>query len=80
MAGDEAKLDIKLTQLKLAAQWTAKILDSGKQETIERHLKALKSTISETDGYKRLVEAKKIERERRPGGNQQLEYGNRSEN
>ena len=60
MAGDEAKLDIKL---KWAAQRTAKILDPGKRETIEWHLKALKSTINETDGYKRLVEAKKIEKD-----------------
>lgn len=52
MMGVEVKVDIKLTQLKLAAQRTAKIQDSGKREAIERHLKALKSIISETDAYK----------------------------
>lgn len=38
---------------------TRKILGAGKQEAIERHLKA---TISETDQYKRTVEAEKIEK------------------
>ncbi|XP_046841042.1 uncharacterized protein LOC124435137 [Xenia sp. Carnegie-2017] len=63
MANDEAKLNIKLTQLKLSAQRTAKILDSGKRETIERQLNALKTTINEADNFKRPVEAAKIERE-----------------
>ncbi|XP_046864613.1 uncharacterized protein LOC124459129 [Xenia sp. Carnegie-2017] len=63
MANDEAKLNIKLTQLKLSAQRTAKILDSGKRETIERQLNALKTTINEADNFKRAVEAAKIERE-----------------
>ncbi|XP_046862875.1 uncharacterized protein LOC124456481 [Xenia sp. Carnegie-2017] len=63
MANDEAKLNIKLTQLKLSSQRTANILDSGKRETIERQLNALKTTINEADNFKRAVEAAKIERE-----------------
>ncbi|XP_046858562.1 uncharacterized protein LOC124452011 [Xenia sp. Carnegie-2017] len=63
MANDEEKLNIKLTQLKLSAQRTAKILDSGKRETIERQLNALKTTINEADNFERAVEAAKIERE-----------------
>ena len=47
MASDEDKLDTKLTQLRLTAQRTGKILDAGKQEAIERHLKALQTTIGE---------------------------------
>ena len=61
MAGEEGKLETKLTQLTLAAQRTEKILDSGKQEAIERHLKGLKATISEADQHKRAVEASKID-------------------
>ena len=60
MANEEAKLDTKLTQLRSTAQRTGKILDAGKRETIERHLKALQTTISETDQCKRTVEAEKI--------------------
>ncbi|CAB4037146.1 Hypothetical predicted protein, partial [Paramuricea clavata] len=56
MANEEAKLDTKLTQLRLTAQRTWKILDAGKRETIERHLKALQTTISETDQCKRTKE------------------------
>ena len=39
MASEEEKLGTKLTQLRLAAQRTRKILDAGKREAIERHLK-----------------------------------------
>ena len=60
MASEEEKLGTKLTQLRLAAQRTGKILDTGKREAIERHLKALQTTISETDQQKRTVEAEKI--------------------
>ena len=59
MANEESKLDTKLTQLKLAAERTGKILDANKQGEIERHLKALQTIISETDQCKR-VEAKRI--------------------
>ncbi|CAB3993773.1 Hypothetical predicted protein [Paramuricea clavata] len=63
IVNEEAKLDTKLTQLRLTAQRTVKILDAGKRETIEQHLKALQTTISETDQYKRTVEAEKIGKE-----------------
>ena len=59
-ASEEEKLGTKLTQLRLAAQRTGKVLDAGKREAIERHLKALQTTISETDRQKCTVEAVKI--------------------
>ena len=59
MVSEETKLETKLTQMKLAAERTVKILDASKQGAIERHLKALQAIISETDHCKRTVEAKK---------------------
>ena len=60
MASEETKVETKITQMKLAAERTGKILDASKQGAIERHLKALQAIISETDHCKRTVEAKKI--------------------
>lgn len=65
MEASKGKLDIKLTQLKLAVEKTASVLEKANQEAIERHLKALKVITSDVDEQKRAVEeiqiAEKIE-------------------
>ena len=55
------KLETKLKQLKLGVERTGNILDSGKPESIKRHLNALRETVRETNEHKRAVEAVKIE-------------------
>jgi hypothetical protein len=57
----EKKLATKLKQLKLGVERTENILDSGKPESIKRHLNALRETVRETNELKRAVEAEKIE-------------------
>ncbi|XP_028408717.1 uncharacterized protein LOC114531281 [Dendronephthya gigantea] len=57
----EKKLETKLKQLKLGVERTGNILDSGKPESIKRHLIALRETVRETNEHKRAVEAEKIE-------------------
>ena len=56
----EKKLETKLKQLKLGVERTGNILDSGKPESIKRHLNALRETVRETNEHKRAVEAVKI--------------------
>ena len=57
----ESKLETKLIQLDIVVQRTQRILDSGKRESIKRHLEALVMTVRETSECKRVVEAEKIE-------------------
>ena len=60
MVETEKTLNTKLVQLHLNAERTESILQTGKQEVIERHLAALKATIAEVDQHKRTREAEKI--------------------
>jgi hypothetical protein len=53
-------LQTKLKQLKLGVDRTKSILDSGKPESIKRHLNALRETVREANEHKRTVEAAKI--------------------
>jgi hypothetical protein len=55
MASEEQKLEAKLKQLDLGVRWTKRILQSGKRESIKRHLEALRETVRETNSCKRLV-------------------------
>ena len=57
----EKRLETKLKQLKLGVERTENILDSGKPDSIKRHLNALRETVRETNEHKRVVEAEKIE-------------------
>ena len=57
----ERRLETKLKQLKLGVERTENILDSGKPDSIKRHLNALRETVCETNEHKRVVEAEKIE-------------------
>ena len=57
----EKKLETKLKQLKLSVERTNNILDSGKPESIKRHLSALRETVREANECKRAVESEKIE-------------------
>ena len=61
MQAAKTKLDVKLTQLKLAVQKTESVLGKANQEAIERHLKGLKVLTGEVEENKRTVEALKIE-------------------
>ena len=61
MENAKGKLQTKLTQLGIHATRTQQVLDSGSVEAIERHMGALRSTISEADELKRALEALKIE-------------------
>ena len=63
MENAKGKLQTKLTQLGIHAKRTQQVLDSGSVEAIERHMGALRSTISEVDELKRALEALKIEAE-----------------
>ena len=56
----KAALETKLTQLRITSERTEIVLTSGKREAIERHLVALKTTISKSDHWKRAVEELKI--------------------
>lgn len=56
----DMELETKLTQLKLAVQRSEKILESGKRETIRRHLETLQSVNRSSNQCKRLVEEQKI--------------------
>ena len=57
----EKKLETRLKQLKLGIERTGNILDSGKPESIKRHLNVLRETVRESNEHKRAVEAVKIE-------------------
>lgn len=57
----QAKLETKLTQLSIHANRTEDVLQSKTPEAIERHLGALRTTISEADNFKRELEALKID-------------------
>ncbi len=57
----DKRLETKLKQLKLGVERTEKILDSGKPESIKRHLDALRATVRETNEQKRAVETSKTE-------------------
>ena len=59
-SAEEKKLKTKLKQLDIAAHRTKQVLDSGKKESIKRHLDALRETVRETNEFKRVVEAAKI--------------------
>jgi len=61
MENAKGKLQMKLTQLEIHAKRTKQVLQSGSVEAIERHMGALRSTISQADELKRLLEALKIE-------------------
>ncbi len=56
----QSKLDIKLTQLKLAVEKTESVLGKGNQQAIERHLNGLKVITGEVEQSKRVVEELKI--------------------
>ncbi|CAB4013041.1 Hypothetical predicted protein, partial [Paramuricea clavata] len=58
---DMEKLETKLKQLNLGVLRTKNILDSGKRESIKRHLDALRETVRESNELKRAAEAAKIE-------------------
>ena len=58
----EKKLETKLKQLSLGVQRTEGTLESGKRESIRRHLEALRETVRETNSCKRLVESEKLEK------------------
>ena len=60
MSTEHATLETKLTQLKITVHRTKAVLQSGRLETIERHLEALRSTLHEADECKRVVEVIKI--------------------
>ena len=55
------KLETKLKQLNLGVLRTKNILDSGKRESIKRHLDSLRETVRESNELKRAAEAAKIE-------------------
>ena len=55
------KLETKLKQLNLGVLRMKNILDSGKSESIKRHLDALRETVRESNELKRAAEAAKIE-------------------
>ena len=55
------KLETKLKQLNLGVLRTKNILDSGKRESVKRHLDALRETVRESNELKRAAEAAKIE-------------------
>ena len=57
----EKKLETNLKQLKLGVERTNNILDSGKPESIKRHLSALRETVREGNEFKRAVESEKNE-------------------
>lgn len=56
----EGKLQTKVTQLETHAKRTEQVLSLGSVEAIERHLGALRPTITEADNLKRSLEALKI--------------------
>ena len=55
------KLETKLKQLNLGVLRTKNNLDSGKRESIKRHLDALRKTVQESNEFKLAAEAAKIE-------------------
>ncbi len=60
MTSSDAKLKAKLIQLKLTADRTENVLKTEQPEAIERHLKALKTIVTEADQYRREEETAKI--------------------
>ena len=60
MEATEAKLDIKVTQLKMSIGKTSTILEAGKSEAIERHLSTLRSLTAEINRMRLEVEATKL--------------------
>ena len=60
MSTEHATLETKLTQLKITVHRTKSVLQSGRPETIKRHLEALRATLQEADECKRAVEVVKI--------------------
>ena len=60
MEATEAKLDIKVTQLKMSIGKTNTILEAGKSEAIERHLSTLRSLTAEINQMRLKVEATKL--------------------
>jgi len=63
MDSDKKKLQTKLKQLDIAVQRTKQVLDSGKRDSIKRHLQALRETVRETNNSKRAAEAAKIDKD-----------------
>jgi uncharacterized protein YaaR (DUF327 family) len=62
VVGDmEKKLETNLKQLQLGIEQTGNILDSGRPESIKRHLNVLHETVHETNRNKMCFEAAKIE-------------------
>ncbi len=58
-----AKLEVKLTQLRISMQRTNSVLDSNRWEIIERHSTALKSITDIVNELRLTVEENKIEAE-----------------
>ena len=56
-----AKLEVKLTQLRITIARTNSVLDSNRQENIERHRAALKSITDSVNELRLAVEESKIE-------------------
>lgn len=56
-----AKLDVKLRQLRIAMERTSSVLDSDRQENIERHRAALKTITDSVNEMRLAVEESKIE-------------------
>jgi hypothetical protein len=61
MDPDEKKLDTKLKQLAIAVGRSKQALESGKTESIKRHLQALREIIREANNAKQAAEAVKID-------------------
>ena len=55
-----AKLEVKLTQLRITIQRTNSVLDSNRREIIERHSTALKSITDSVNELRLTVEESKI--------------------
>ena len=56
----QARLDIKLTQLRITVQKTKDVLDSNRREAIERQCAAPKSIVDNINHIPLVVEEKKI--------------------
>ena len=60
MVTTETKLVAKLVQLKITVDRAANVLNSEHPEAIERHLKALRTIVTEADQHRRGEERRKI--------------------
>ena len=61
MEGTEGKLNIKITQLLMAAEKTDSVLETNNPEAIERHHGTLKTITADVSQIRIAVEEKKLE-------------------